>query len=110
MATLTYDPSEAQEGELSAEEQDSLKVGEALAEQEGKKLAGKFEDAEALEKAYIELQSKLGEPKEEKAPVKEEKPDYSSFLDDLWTESQNEKYSDEILDKLNDLKPGDVAQ
>ena len=48
MATLTYDPSEAQEGELSAEEQDSLKVGEALAEQEGKKLAGKFEDAEAL--------------------------------------------------------------
>ncbi len=38
MATLTYDPSEAQEGELSAEEQDSLKVGEALAEQEDKKL------------------------------------------------------------------------
>ena len=125
MATLTYDPSEAQEGELSAEEQDSLKVGEALAEQEGKKLAGKFEDAEALEKAYIELQSKLGEPKEEKAEVKEEKTeakeevketkeeeqeDYSSFLDDLWNESKNEKYSDEILDKLNDMKPGDVAQ
>ena len=125
MATLTYDSNEAQEGELSTEEQDSLKVGEALAEQEDKKLAGKFEDAEALEKAYIELQSKLGEPKEKEAPAKEEKteakeevketkeeekPDYSSFLDDLWSESQNEKYSDEILDKLNDLKPGDVAQ
>ena len=123
MATLTYDPSEAQEGELSAEEQDSLKVGEALAEQEGKKLAGKFEDAEALEKAYIELQSKLGEPKEEKAPVKEEKteakeevketkeeePDYE-FLDKLWEESKNEKYSDDLLDKLNDMKPSDVAQ
>ena len=124
MATLTYDPSEAQEGELSAEEQDSLKVGEALAEQEGKKLAGKFEDAEALEKAYIELQSKLGEPKEEKAEVKEKKteakeeakeepkeeePDYE-FLDKLWEESKNEKYSDEILDKLNDMKPADVAQ
>ncbi len=120
MATLTYDPSEAQEGELSAEEQDSLKVGEALAEQEGKKLAGKFEDAEALEKAYIELQSKLGEPKEEKAEVKEEKteakeeakeeePDYE-FLDKLWEESKNEKYSDDILDKLNGMKPADVAQ
>ena len=123
MATLTYDPSEAQEGELSAEEQDSLKVGEALAEQEDKKLAGKFEDAEALEKAYIELQSKLGEPKEEKAPVKEEKteakeevketkeeePDYE-FLDKLWEESKNEKYSDDLLDKLNDMKPSDVAQ
>ena len=125
MATLTYDATEPQEGEFSEEEQDSLKVGEALAEEQSKKLAGKFEDAEALEKAYIELQSKLGEPKEEKAPVKEEKteakeevketkeeekPDYSTFLDDLWNESQNEKYSDEILDKLNDLKPGDVAQ
>ena len=123
MATLTYDPSEAQEGELSAEEQDSLKVGEALAEQEDKKLAGKFEDAEALEKAYIELQSKLGEPKEEKAEVKEEKteakeevkeepkeePDYE-FLDKLWEESKNEKYSDDLLDKLNDMKPADVAQ
>ena len=123
MATLTYDPSEAQEGELSAEEQDSLKVGEALAEQEDKKLAGKFEDAEALEKAYIELQSKLGEPKTEEAPVKEEKteakeevketkeeePDYE-FLDKLWEESKNEKYSDDILDKLNDMKPSDVAQ
>ena len=124
MATLTYDPSEAQEGELSAEEQDSLKVGEALAEQEGKKLAGKFEDAEAVEKAYIELQSKLGAPKEEKAEVKEEKteakeevkeepkeeePDYE-FLDKLWEESKNEKYSDDLLDKLNDMKPADVAQ
>ena len=123
MATLTYDPSEAQEGELSAEEQDSLKVGEALAEQEDKKLAGKFEDAEALEKAYIELQSKLGEPKEEKAEVKEEKteakeevketkeeePDYE-FLDKLWEESKNEKYSDDLLDKLNGMKPADVAQ
>ncbi len=59
MATLTYDATEPQEGEFSEEEQDSLKVGEALAEEQSKKLAGKFEDAEALEKAYIELQSKL---------------------------------------------------
>ena len=124
MATLTYDPSEAQEGELSAEEQDSLKVGEALAEQEGKKLAGKFEDAEALEKAYIELQSKLGEPKEEKAEVKEEETkakeevketkeeetDYSTFLDDLWEESKGKEYSNEVLDKLNGMKAGDIAQ
>ena len=124
MATLTYDSNEQAEGELTAEEQDSLKVGEALSEQENKKLAGKFENAEALEKAYIELQSKLGEPKEEKAEVKEEKteakeevkeepkeeePDYE-FLDKLWEESKNEKYSDDILDKLNDMKPADVAQ
>ena len=124
MATLTYDANEQVEGELNAEEQDSLKVGEALEEQENKKLAGKFEDAEALEKAYIELQSKLGEPKEKEAPVKEEKteakeeveetkeedkPDYE-FLDKLWEESKNETYSDDLLDKLNGMKPADVAQ
>jgi len=123
MATLTYDATEPQEGEFSAEEQDSLKVGEALAEEQSKKLAGKFEDAEALEKAYIELQSKLGEPKEKEAPVKEEKteakeevketkeeePDYE-FLDKLWEESKKENYSDDLLDKLNDMKPADVAQ
>ena len=53
MATLTYDSNEQAEGELTDEEQDSLKVGEALAEQEDKKLAGKFEDAEALSLIHI---------------------------------------------------------
>ena len=126
MATLTYDANEQAEGELTAEEQESLKVGEALEEQQNTLLAGKYKDAEELEKAYIELQGKLGKPKDEqketeaktedKEDVKEEvrdkeleEPDYE-FLDKLWEESKNEKYSDEILDKLNDMKPADVAQ
>jgi len=124
MATLTYDANEQAEGELNAEEQESLKVGEALEEQQNTLLAGKYKDAEELEKAYIELQGKLGQPKEEepkeepkakeevkeeKEEPKEEEPDYE-FLDKLWEESKNEKYSDEILDKLNDMKPADVAQ
>ena len=65
MATLTYNPSEQAEGELTTEEQESLEVGEKLAEQQGELLAGKFKDAEALEQGYIELQKKLGAPKEE---------------------------------------------
>jgi hypothetical protein len=124
MATLTYDANEQAEGELTAEEQESLKVGEALEEQQNTLLAGKYKDAEELEKAYIELQGKLGQPKEEepkeepkakeevkeeKEEPKEEEPDYE-FLDKLWEESKNEKYSDDILDKLNDMKPADVAQ
>ncbi len=121
MATLTYDANEQAEGELTAEEQDSLKVGEALEEQQDNLLAGKYKDAEELEKAYIELQGKLGKPKEEEPKEepkaeetkeeepKEEEPDYE-FLDKLWEESKNEKYSDDLLDKLNDMKPADVAQ
>ena len=121
MPTLTYDANEQVEGELTAEEQESLKVGEALEEQQNTLLAGKYKDAQELEKAYIELQGKLGKPKEEEPAEepkaeepkeeepKEEEPDYE-FLDKLWEESKNDKYSDEILDKLNGMKPGDVAQ
>jgi len=121
MPTLTYDANEQVEGELTTEEQESLKVGEALEEQQNTLLAGKYKDAQELEKAYIELQGKLGKPKEEEPAEepkaeetkeeepKEEEPDYE-FLDKLWEESKNDKYSDEILDKLNGMKPGDVAQ
>ena len=50
---------------LTADEQDSLQVGEQLvAEQEGL-LAGKYENAEQLEQAYLSLQKKLGEGSEE---------------------------------------------
>ena len=58
--TLTVNNTPQQEG-LTAEEQDSLQVGEALAEEQGKLLAGKYENAEQLEQAYVELQKKLGE-------------------------------------------------
>ena len=43
---------------LTAEEQDSLKVGEEISQQEEKLYAGKYKDAQELEKAYVELQKK----------------------------------------------------
>ena len=60
--------------EFSEEELDSLRRGEeAMAEQQ-EMLAGKFKDAEELEKAYIELQKKLGsrDETEMKKRVREE--------------------------------------
>lgn len=66
---LTYDPTPENPEVLSEEEQNSLEVGEKLAEEQNQMLAGKFQDAEELEKAYIELQKKLGsnESEEEEA-------------------------------------------
>ena len=58
--TLTVNDTPQQEG-LTAEEQDSLQVGEQMAEQQGELLAGKYKNAEELEQAYVELQKKLGE-------------------------------------------------
>ena len=46
---------------LTPDEQDSLQVGEEMMNQQEQLLAGKYKNAEDLEKAYDELQSKLGE-------------------------------------------------
>lgn len=65
MATLTYDPTPADQPEFSEEELDSLQRGEAMQGEEQQLLAGKYTNAEELEKAYIELQQKLGGKEEE---------------------------------------------
>ena len=54
--------------ELTPEEQESLAIGEQMADAEQQMLAGKFESAEQLEKAYLELQSKLGQRQEVQQP------------------------------------------
>ena len=119
MATLTFDPTEAQDGEFSAEELDSLQVGEALEQQQQQLLAGKFKDAEDLEQAYIELQRKLGDPSQRNAEQVEEEPVEQQdepqeeididFLERLWQESQDE-YSEETLKALEGMDPADLAQ
>lgn len=72
MAELTYDPTPADQPEFNEAEQEALKIGEAQHEAEHGLLAGKFRDAEQLEQAYIELQRKFGEPREEVAPPEPE--------------------------------------
>lgn len=122
MATLTYDPTETQEGEFSEEEQESIKVGEALEEQQQQLLAGKFKDAEDLESAYIELQKKLGDPSRnepeaeadttepEEKEEEERKEVDTAFLDKLWEEaSNNENVSDETMKELESMSPTDIA-
>ena len=62
--TMTYDPGTdtvTTENSLTPDEQESLEVGEALQEQQEGLLAGKYKNAEELEKAYGELERKLGE-------------------------------------------------
>ena len=119
MATLTYDPAEQQEGEFTPEEQENIKVGEALEEQQNQLLAGKFEDAKQLEDAYVELQRKLGSPKEEpseepeepKEPEEKEEEESidTSFLEKLWDEA-NDKFTDETMKELSDMDPKALAQ
>ena len=104
---------------LTAEEQDSLAVGEKLVEQQDQLLAGKYKDAQELEKAYMELQSKLGEQgKEETASAEEETPEEPKLSTGaaLITDAQKEYYdngnklSDETLAKFSEMSSADLLQ
>jgi len=61
--TLTYDAGTdtvTTEDNLTEAEQESLAVGTEMQAQQEQLLAGKYKNAEDLEKAYVELQKKLG--------------------------------------------------
>lgn len=115
MATLTYDPTSPDQPEFNEAEQEALAIGEKQAAAEQELLAGKFRDAEELEKAYIELQSKLGSRKEEEEPSstvdsesdegddERDDNDSPSFLDNLWQEAVNGQLSKETQDALSEI-------
>lgn len=105
MATLTYDPTPADQPEFTPEEQDSIAVGEQLEQQQNQLLAGKYKDAQELEKAYVELQRKLGEPKEEQAeePVAEEEPTEQPETEEEETE-ETETEETEVTMSEEDIK------
>ncbi len=116
--TLTVDNTPQTEvvGELTADEQDSLAVGEQLAAEESSLLAGKFKDAEELEKAYIELQGKLGKDGEETPEVEatdepeDESSDGVSILDRLWDEAKAENFQEGTMEELSKMDPAALAQ
>ena len=74
--TLTMNDS-PDSGELTAEEQDSLQVGEELVAQQEQLLAGKYKNAEDLEQAYLSLQKKLGQEETEEENYEESDEGYA---------------------------------
>ena len=112
---------------LSAEEQDSLQVGEAMQEAQDSRLAGKYENAQELEKAYIELEKKLGEKSKPDTPEVESEPaepeaktetdetesevnPTAELLQSLYEQATSKDgYSKETLEQLQQSKPEDIA-
>ena len=104
-------PDESPAGELNADEQDSLQVGEEMEQQQEQRLAGKYKNAEELEAAYLELQKKLGDQStEETTEEPEEESSTESLLDQLWEQAQSEKYDDETLRQIAKADPNELAQ
>ena len=105
--------------DLTNEEKDSLLIGEDMEREQEGLLAGKYKDANELEKAYTELEKKLGEKSE---PVSEEEEseieteeegsnDYEpNLLDALWEEGTNDSLSEETFEELKNMDPVEVAK
>jgi len=118
--TLTMEPNVEKTSieNLSAEEQDSLKVGEQMQEAQDNLLAGKYKNAEELEKGYLELQQKLNTKEEEPAQEEVEEETEAeaaeseqNILDQLWEEAGTEEgYSQETLDELGKMSVDEIAQ
>jgi len=120
--TLSYQPevqTETNLDQLTPEEQDSMKVGEALEQQQETLLAGKYKNAEELEKAYVELQKKLGDDKEtEQASAEDKAEDKPQFSDgaNLINSASEEYYangnklSDETMAKFSSMSTQDLIK
>ena len=112
--TLTMEPNVEKTSieNLSAEEQDSLQVGEQMQEAQDNLLAGKYKNAEELEKGYLELQQKLSsnQPAEKAEPEQTEESAEPSILDRIWEESTSqEEFSPELTEEISKMSSTELA-
>ena len=106
---------------LTADEQDSLAVGEKIVEQQEQLLAGKYKDAAELEKAYVELQKKLGSQDESTENVEQTSTDeteetslsdgatlISSANDEFY--NNDGKLSPETMEKFSSMSSKELVE
>ena len=95
--TLTSTDAPADQSELNADEQESLAIAEANQSEQQQLLAGKFDSPASLEQAYLELQKKLGEPRDEVQATEDEG-------ESAETESEETDSNDSDPDQLTDAQ------
>lgn len=118
---LTYDPTPADAPEFTQDEQDSLAVAEKLGQEESELYAGKYQSAEELEEAYINLQKKLGssdedDEVEETTLEDDEYPEEVAEGVDLITTASEEYFendgeiSAETMQKFTEMSSSDLVE
>ena len=118
--TLNYNPTDPDAPEFSEDEQNSLEVAEKLGQEESELYAGKYENAEELEQAYLELQKKLGSNDEDSET---DTLDNDEVEDEEWSEgasliadASNEFYtnegqlSSETMEKFSEMSSQDLVE
>jgi len=106
---------------IESNEAEALAIGEELIAQQEQLLAGKYKNAQELEKAYVELQQKLGsqdketsEPEEtpEEQPKEEETDEAVDFLwnvNDEYTKNDG-KLSEETMEKFGKMSSKELVE
>lgn len=110
--TLTMRETPKNSEVLNSDEQDSLAVAESLEGGEQPLLAGKFKDPQALEQAYVELQKKLGEPRDEVQSTEDESESTASAEEEETSsksEADVETLSEAQAEQLMEMVGGDKA-
>ena len=105
--TFTMNETPANPEILNSDEKESLAIAESLEQGEQSLLAGKFKDTQALEQAYVELQKKLGEPRDE-VPTPEDEGEPAEAEPEA-DDGEEELLSEEQAEMLMDMVGGEKA-
>ena len=110
--TLTSTDAPADQPELNADEQESLAIAEANESEQQQLLAGKFDSPQSLEQAYLELQKKLGESREEEPeddePGEESDEEYDDSAENDSDEPKGQLTEDQA-EQLHEMVGGEKA-
>jgi hypothetical protein len=108
--TLTLNDAPADQPELNADEQESLAVAEANEGEQQQLLAGKFQDTQSLEQAYLALQKKLGEPREEPEVGEEQEEQVTDEQEEAQEEEADSgKLTEQQANQLFDMVGGESS-
>ena len=119
---LTYDPTPADAPEFTEDELNSLEVAEKLGQEESELYAGKYESAEELEEAYINLQRKLGSSDDDDDEVEDTYLDEDEYPEeviegvDLITTASEEYFendgqiSEETMERFTEMSSSELVE
>lgn len=110
--TLTMNEAPADQPQFNEAEQEALQIADSLEAGESPLLAGKFKDTASLEQAYLSLQQKLGEPKEdvrneegvEETQASEEVEEAEEESEEPAQETLTEEQANQLFDMVGGAK------
>ena len=100
-------PAEVMESRI-AEENESLQIGEELEAAHDQALAGKYNNVEELEAAYLELQKKLGSQEEDVQAEPEETPETDWLAEAQRAMQESGELSEELIQQLSEMNGAEV--